>query len=180
MKLWKAVVLLCGGVLLVILVYITNPFHTDSWDPRIRVYGFTIFSAPSRSMEPTIPENSIFVVSAWAYLGAEPRPGDVVVFKYPLDPGVSYVKRIIAMGGSTVEISDGVVFVDGRPLSEGYVPPSENASEYARKMLPIRVPPKSYFVMGDNRDNSSDSRAWGFLPGDHIIGKVATVLLKTE
>jgi signal peptidase I len=73
-------------------------------------------------MEPTIPENSTFLVSAWAYLGAEPRPGDVVVFKYPLNPTVAYVKRIIAIGGSTIEISDGVVFVDGRPLSEEYVP----------------------------------------------------------
>jgi len=180
MKLWKAVVFLCGGVLLAILVYITNPFHTDSWDPRIRLYGFTIFRAPSRSMEPTIPENSTFVVSAWAYLGAQPRPGDVVVFKYPLDPNVAYVKRIIAIGGSTIEISDGVVFVDGRPLSEEYVPPGENASEYARKMPRVRVPPKSYFVMGDNRDNSTDSRAWGFVPGDHIIGKVGPILPKTE
>jgi signal peptidase I len=180
MKLWKAVVFLGVGTLLVILVYITNPFHTDSWDPRIRVYGVTIFRAPSRGMEPTIPENSTFLVSAWAYLGAEPRPGDVVVFKYPLNPTVAYVKRIIAVGGSTIEISDGVVFVDGRPLSEEYVPPSENASEYARKMRRLRVPPKSYFVMGDNRDNSVDSRAWGFLPGRNIIGKVGTILVKPE
>jgi signal peptidase I len=73
------------------------------------VYGLTTFRAPSRGMEPTIPENSIFLVSAWVYLGGEPRPGDVVVFKYPLNPNVAYVKRIIAIGGSTIEIFDGVV-----------------------------------------------------------------------
>jgi signal peptidase I len=177
---WKEVVLLGGCVLLVALVYITNPFHTDSWDPRIRVCGFTIFRAPSRSMEPTIPENSIFLVSAWAYIRSEPRAGDIVVFKYPPDPTVAYVKRIIAIGGSTVEIADGVVLVDGQPLSQRYVAKDASTSTYSRFMRRVRVPPKSYFVMGDNRDNSTDSRSWGFLPRDHIIGEVGTILLRTN
>jgi signal peptidase I len=174
----KEVVLSAGCILLVALIYITNPFHTDSWDPRIRIYGFALFRAPSRSMEPTIPENSIFVVSAWAYVRSEPRAGDIVVFKYPPDPTVSYVKRIIAAGGSTVEIADGTVLVDGQPLSQQYL--VKDASMYARFMPRVRVPPKSYFVMGDNRDNSSDSRSWGFLPRDHIVGEVGTILLRTD
>ena len=175
-KSWKEAALVGGCVLLVALVYMINPFNTDSWDPRIRVCGFTIFRAPSRSMEPTIPENSIFLVSAWAYIRSEPSAGDIVVFKYPPDPTVAYVKRIIAIGGSTVEIADGAVLVDGQPLSQQYVARDASTSTYSRFMPRVRVPPKSYFVMGDNRDNSTDSRSWGFVPRDHIIGEVGAIL----
>jgi signal peptidase I len=78
--------------------------------------------------------------------------------------------------GSTVEIADGVVLVDDRPLSEKYVARSMAASEYSKSMSRVRVPPMSYFVMGDNRDNSADSRSWGFLPRDNIVGKVGMIL----
>lgn len=175
-KSWGEVVLLSGCAFLVVLVYAIDPFHTDSWDPRLRLYGFTFFRMPSQSMEPTIPENSVFLVSAWSYVRSEPRSGDIIAFKYPRDPTVKFVKRIIAIGGSTVEIADGVVRVDGRPLSEGYVAKGAAASEYFRDMRRTRVPPTSYFVMGDNRDNSEDSRAWGFLPRKYIIGKVGPIL----
>jgi signal peptidase I len=127
-------------------------------------------------MEPTLLENSIFLVSAWPYLRSKPRSGDIVVFKYPPDPRIAYVKRIIATSGSTVEIADGVVLVDGRPLSEEYVAKGMAASEYSKAMRRVRVPPTSYFVMGDNRDDSADSRSWGFLPRDHIIGEVGVIL----
>ncbi len=79
-----------------------------------------------------------------------------------------------------VEIADGVVLVDGQPLSQQYVAKDASTSTYSRFMRRVRVPPKSYFVMGDNRDNSADSRAWGFLPRDHIIGEVRAILLKTN
>jgi len=176
----KEVALSIGGVLFVVLVYVINPFHTDSLDPRIRIYGLKLFRASSPSMEPTIPKNSVFLVSAWPYLLSEPRPGDVVAFRYPRDPTVEYVKRIVAAGGSTVEISDGTVLVDGRPLSEGYLVKGATTSTYSRAMRPVRVPPMSYFVMGDNRDNSEDSRAWGFLPRDHIIGELATIVFSAK
>ncbi len=127
-------------------------------------------------MEPTIPENSIFVVSAWPYRHSEPAVGDIVVFKYPHDPRVNYVKRIIATGGSMVQIADGVVLVDDRPVPEAYLDKSEVTSDYSRVMAPLRVPRMSYFVMGDNRDNSEDSRAWGFLPRDHIIAQFEAIL----
>jgi signal peptidase I len=176
MKLPLGIRVVGGLALLAALVYLTNPFRTDTLDPRIRIYGVTIFRMPSRSMEPTLHENSIFLVSAWPYLGSEPRPGDLVVFKYPLDPTVAYVKRIIASGGSTVEISNGVVRVDGRPLAEEYLDKERAVTEASTGMPRRRVPPKAYFVMGDNRDNSQDSRIWGFLPRDHIIGEVVVVL----
>jgi signal peptidase I len=174
---WKEVAILSGAALMAVLIYLANPFHTATWDPRIRLYGVAPFRMPSSSMEPTIPENSIFLVTGWPYLLAQPRVGDVIAFKYPRDPSVAYTKRIIATGGSTVEINDGVVVVDGRPLSEGYIPESENLSAYSRSMPRIRVPPGFYFVLGDNRDNSADSRSWGFLPSHNVIGRVGAILI---
>jgi signal peptidase I len=111
-------------------------------------------------------------------LRSEPHAGDIIAFKYPLDPTVAYVKRIVAAGGSTVEIANGVVLVDGQPVPQGYVPKAAAVSDYSRNMRRIRVTPTSYFVMGDNRDNSEDSRSWGFVPRDHIIGKVGSILVR--
>ena len=162
--------------LLVALTYVVNPFHIDSLDPRLRVFGVRVFQMPSHSMEPTVPQKSTFTSSAWPYLRSEPQPGDLVVFKYPLDPSVIYLKRIIAAGGSTIEITDGVVIVDGRPVLEPYVAKGMAVALASRSMSRRVVPPRAYFVMGDNRDNSEDSRFWGFVPRDHILGRVASVL----
>jgi signal peptidase I len=79
---------------------------------------------------------------------------------------------VIAGGGSTVEIVNGVTIVDGKPLEEAYVDPRNNIREYSRSMPRVRVPANAFFVMGDNRDDSDDSRSWGFVPRSHIVGKV--------
>jgi signal peptidase I len=123
-------------------------------------------------MEPTIHLNHTFVVSAWPYRNADPAPGDLVVFQFPHDRSVVFVKRVIATGGSTVEIRDGVTFVDGKRVDEPYVDPHNNMKDISRRTYSARVPANAFFVMGDNRDDSDDSRFWGFLPRSHIIGKV--------
>jgi signal peptidase I len=96
--------------------------------------------------------------------------GDIVVFWYPKDPEKSFVKRVIGLPGDTVELRNGVVYVNGNEMQENYIDPEYNRS------LPS-IPPKQvdahyYFVMGDNRDNSSDSRIWGLVPEKYIYGKV--------
>lgn len=154
------------------LMYFRNPLGTASRDPRLRVLGFTLFRSPSVAMEPTIHRNGSFLVSAWPYWHADPGPGDLVVFRYPLDPGVFFVKRIIASGGSTVEIREGVTLVDGRPVREPYVDPGNRRTPYSMTMASRRVPANGYFVMGDNRDDSDDSRAWGFISRSLIVGRV--------
>jgi signal peptidase I len=95
--------------------------------------------------------------------------GDIVVFWYPEDPSKSYIKRVIGLPGETVEIREGVVFINGLPLEENYLDPKENLS--TRSQPPVVVKLNYYFVMGDNRDNSSDSRIWGLVPKKYIYGK---------
>jgi len=156
-----------------VAAYFINPLHTASYDPRLRLMGLTFFRSPSRAMEPTIRENETFIVSVWPYRNADPRVGDVVVFHYPLDRSVLYVKRVVATGGSTVEIQDGAVVVDGRAIAEPYLSGVPLVSQYARAMPAVRVPANSYFVLGDNRDNSADSRTRGFVARSDIVGRVS-------
>jgi signal peptidase I len=95
-----------------------------------------------------------------------PERGDVIVFRYPRDPSRDFIKRIIGVPGDTVSIADGVVTVNGAPIDEPYINGGANSD-----LEPKVVPDGSYFVLGDNRPNSSDSRNWGFVPEENIIGK---------
>ncbi len=95
--------------------------------------------------------------------------GDIVVFWFPDDPSKSYIKRVIGLPGDTVEIHQGVVEVNGKDLDETYLDPRLNVSH--RSQPATFVKPNYYFVMGDNRDNSSDSRIWGLVPKKYVYGK---------
>ena len=95
--------------------------------------------------------------------------GDIVVFWFPDDPSKSYIKRVIGLPGETVEVREGNVIINGSILVEKYLDPKENLS--TRSQGPLYVKPNYYFVMGDNRDNSSDSRIWGLVPKKYIYGK---------
>jgi signal peptidase I len=95
--------------------------------------------------------------------------GDVVVFWYPNNPSQSYVKRVIGLPGETVEVRDGRVFINGQQLQEPYLDQQLELSR--RSQRPVLVKDHYYFVMGDNRDNSSDSRIWGLVPEKYIYGK---------
>src|ERR1043165_4636339 len=99
--------------------------------------------------------------------------GDIVAFVFPKDTSKYYIKRVIALPGETVEIQNAEVWVNGVKLSEPYVAPKLNMS--SRSYVPVIVPAHSYYVLGDNRDNSSDSRLWGCVPEELIYAKVAGV-----
>jgi signal peptidase I len=100
------------------------------------------------------------------YLFRAPRRGDVVVFRFPGNPDRDFITRIIGEPGDTVEVRDGTVYINGGPLDEPYI-----TSKPTYTYGPAEVPPKQYFVLGDNRNNSYDSHVWGFLPEENIIGQ---------
>jgi len=104
--------------------------------------------------------------------------GDIVLFHYPFDQSKSYIKRIIGLPDERVEIREGKVLVNGKDLEEAYVDPRNNQS--LRSQKEIVVPPDSFYVMGDNRDNSNDSRFWGALPRKFIYGKFVSKYYAAE
>jgi signal peptidase I len=164
-------VILIGAITAgLLLMYSLNPFNIPGWSPISRIAGIQIFRNPASSMEPTLSRGSMIVASAWPYVFREPQAGDIVVFKLPPDPSVLYVKRIIAAGGSSVSLSKCTATVNDKPLSEPYViaEGEEGVCTFALE----RVPEGHYFVLGDNRANAFDSRAWGFLPKQNIVARV--------
>jgi signal peptidase I len=135
----------------------------------IVTFGFQVARVEGQSMAPTLEDQDRLIVNKLVYRIGEPRRGDIVMLYYPLNPEKSFVKRVIAEEGDTVRIVDGRVYVNDIPLKDDYVP-----SEYRSHddWGPQVIPEGYYFVMGDHRNNSSDSRHWGMVPKKYIIGKV--------
>jgi signal peptidase I len=121
------------------------------------------------SMQPTLAEHDRLVVNKWIYRVSEPRSGDIVMLYYPVDPEKMFVKRVVAAEGDEVRISAGRVYVNGVALDDQFVPPEYRSFE---DFGPQVVPQGYYFVMGDHRNGSSDSRHWGPVPKKYIVGKV--------
>ncbi|MGA2435136.1 MAG: signal peptidase I [Bryobacteraceae bacterium] len=129
------------------------------------------------SMMPGLTGQERIFVNKFIYRFERIDPGDLVVFWYPGDPAKSYIKRVIGVPGDTVEIDRGIVIVNGKPLDEDYVP-----KEYRDRvsMPAIEIAPDRYFVLGDHRNLSNDSRHWGFVPRDSIYGKAEFVYWPLE
>ncbi len=121
------------------------------------------------SMAPTLEDHDRLIVNKLVYELGEPRPGDIVMLYYPLNPDKMFVKRVIAKEGDTVRIVDGRVYVNDVPLHDDYVPPEFRSHD---DWGPQVIQQGYYFVMGDHRNNSSDSRHWGPVPKKYIVGKV--------
>lgn len=128
------------------------------------------FRVDGPSMEPGLHTNEFVLVDKIAYLFSTPRRGDVIVFHYPLDTSTDFIKRVIGLPGDTIQTTSTEVIVDGQVLHEPYISRPFNFGSSAWKLGPDQ-----YFVMGDNRDNSLDSRTWGPLDKSYIIGKAAVV-----
>jgi signal peptidase I len=167
----------------------------------IRTFVVQAFKIPTGSMENNLlvgdhllVNKFIFAPTEWrierALLPIQPiKRGDVVVFKYPSEPDRDFIKRVIGLPGETLELRHKKIYINGSPIDEPYVhflrPPSLENQEIASYDLsenygPVTVPPDQYFVMGDNRDNSQDSRYWGYLPRDYVKGKALMVYWSYE
>ena len=150
-RVWTRDLLIAIGLALVIIVFLYQP---------VKVEG--------TSMAPLLSDQERIFINKFVYRFEPIRREDVVVFWYPLDRSKSFIKRVIALPDEVVQIRAGVVYVDGQALSEPYVPPQyEDLSDYG----PVRVPKDMYFVMGDHRISSNDSRVFGPVPSRFIYGR---------
>lgn len=142
----------------------------------IIVFIVQAFFIPSGSMEPTLRTGDRILVGKFAYRIWEIRRGDIIVFRYPLNPSKDFVKRVVGLPGERMVMKDGLVSINGRPLGEVYptaLPGGDRAcsSNYGPEVVPVG----SIFVLGDNRCNSEDSRFFGFVPIKNIIGRALAV-----
>ena len=131
---------------------------------------FVIVNAriPSGSMISTINEGDKVIGFGFSYIFEEPKRGEIVMFNSPVEEGKIYIKRIIGLPGDTIEINNNQTYVNGELLEEDYV---RNGWVNSPGHTVYKVPEGCYFMMGDNRDGSSDSRMWGYVDGDEIIAK---------
>ena len=169
-------VALCAAVA-AMSIYQANPYHTASDTFRGRVLGFEIFRIPSNSMQPTlVPGDNIFV-STRVYQHEEPQINDVIIFLYPKNKEVNYVKRLIARGGDRVRIENFNVYVNDKIINQTYLDMNLVTRPFSRYMQEIQVPKDKLFVLGDNRDNSNDGRFFGLVDRADVIGKAKMVVM---
>ncbi len=169
----------------------------------IRTFVVQAFKIPTGSMENNLLIGDHLLVNKFVFgpspsllertllPGGTMRRGDVVVFKYPEEPDRDFIKRVIGLPGESIELREKKVYINGQPLEEPYVhflqPPGSESEKHEvtsfdvrERYGPVVVPPNQYFVMGDNRDNSQDSRYWGFLPRGYVKGKALVIYWSYE
>lgn len=123
------------------------------------------FEVRGSSMEPSLHDGQYLIIGKLAYWFQAPARGEVIIFHPPTHPYEDYIKRVVGLPGETVEIRSGQIYIDGAQLQEPYI---TNLGGYSGEWV---LEDKDYFVLGDNRRNSSDSHTWGVLPSDNIVGK---------
>ncbi len=144
-------------------------FSAGVYATLIVTFGFQVARVDGLSMAPTLEDHDRLIVNKLVYEIGDPRPGDIVMLYYPLNPEKMFVKRVIAREGDVVRIVDGRVFVNDLPLHDEYVAEDFRSHD---DWGPSTIQEGYYFVMGDHRNNSSDSRHWGQVPKKYIVGKV--------
>lgn len=159
----------------------------------IRAFLFQAFTIPSGSMLNTIQIGDYLLVNKFIYgvkipftdkylfRGEDPQHGDIIVFKFPGDESVDYIKRIVGIPGDVIEVRNKQLYRNGEPVQESYIRHTHpNLIGRLDNVGPVTVPEDEYFVMGDNRDNSEDSRAWGTVKREKIHGKAGAIYWSWE
>jgi signal peptidase I len=155
----------------------------------IRTFVIQAFKIPTGSMRTTLLEGDVILVNKFIY-GAkipftnwrlpafnQPKRGDVVVFIFPDDPQKDFIKRMVAKGGQTIEIKNGTIYIDDKPINEPAFSQKYyyNRGDYGELGKKILVPKDNFFVLGDNSASSQDSRYWGFVPKNNILGQALVI-----
>jgi len=161
--------LLVAACLVVASAYVLNPFGTATLDPRGRLVGYVPYILPGSSMMPTIQPGDSILVQTSAYARREPRVGEIVAF-FPPESERASVFRVVATSGDRVKIVAGRVHRNGSPADEQFAD-TEWKKPYAREMAEVVVPQGELFLLGDNRDNANDSRVFGTVARDAVIGR---------
>jgi len=137
----------------------------------IHLFVISVFVVSGESMEPNFHDRNYLLVNKIGYSFVQPQRGEVVVFKFPGELKEKYIKRIIGLPGETIEVKNNGVYVNGSKLIEPYLPKNFQTTTLSNQNK-WTLKDKEYFVLGDNRDNSNDSRVWGPLPKENLIGKI--------
>ena len=155
---WGSIFLEIFQTLIMALIFY---FLIDSFFPRVRVENI--------SMKPTLQPGELLLVNKLSYRLGQPHHGDVIVFHYPGNPSEDYIKRLIGLPGDDIRVENGLVYINNQPMDEPYIaaPPAYNGN--------WKIPENMFFVLGDNRNQSSDSHSWGFVPKDLIVGKALII-----
>ena len=138
----------------------------------IRTFFVQAFKIPSSSMTPTLEVGDRLLANKLVYKFREPERSEIIIFRYPLNPRKDFVKRLIALPGEEVKIIEGKIYINGKPTENPLIKARyyNNSGLYGTE-FPAKVPGDSYYVLGDNSQNSKDSRYWGFVPKRYLVGK---------
>jgi len=153
-------------IFIILLMFVFNP------GSLVIRHTLQAFKIPTITMKPTLIEGDRVLVNKVIYKTSEPQRGDIIVFKYPNDPQLAFIKRLAGMPGENLEIKNGQLVINGKTIQSftpngGYF----NTGDYGQEGLVVKIPQDKYFVLGDNTLNSRDSRYWGFVPKENLIGK---------
>ncbi|HKW02062.1 MAG TPA: signal peptidase I [Vicinamibacterales bacterium] len=166
----------------------------------VRTWVFQAFQIPTGSMEPNLMVGDHLIVNKMIFAPTvtgierailpdrEIRRGDIIVFKYPKSPDRDFIKRVIGLPGDRLELHRKQVYINGQPIDQPYAhfiqPPSTSGppkvDDVTEEYGPVTVPSGQYFMMGDNRDNSEDSRYWGFMPANYVRGKALFIYFSID
>lgn len=143
----------------------------------IRTFFVQAYKIPTGSMNPTLVEGDRILVNKLIYRFRKPERGEVIVFKFPENPRLAYIKRLIGLEFENLQIHNGKIYLDTEPIkSEQLMMPFYyNRGDFGKTGEKISVPAKSFYVLGDNSANSRDSRYWGFVPEENLIGKAILI-----
>ena len=144
----------------------------------IRTFVIQAFKIPTGSMRTTLIEGDRILVNKFIYRFAQPKRGDVIVFVSPEDKKKDFIKRLVGLPGETIQISDGAILINNKPVEERSVLRKQhyyNRGDFGAEGQNITVPNDAYYALGDNSSSSRDSRYWGFIPKKYLLGKAILI-----
>lgn len=169
---WAESIIVALVLAMTIRAFLVEPFKIPSGSMRMTLIEGDRLFVPKVEYGPLIPFTKYRVPGF-----VKPKRGDVIVFKYPVTRDKDFIKRLIAVGGETVQIADGKILINGKPVTEGPIADIHyyNMGGYGEEGKVTKVPLGNYFVMGDNSAASHDSRFWGFVPEELVIGRAECI-----